>query len=368
MTPAPERPQTVSLAAIPGDDIGPEIVAATVAVLGAATTRRGVTLHVETLPGGEAAVGTHGSTLPDETLEALRRHPGALLGPVGHGRYPVGDPRYPNPSGVLRKRLDLYANIRPARTWTAPEPGREPIDLVVVRENTEGFYADRNVLDGNGELRPDEDTVMSVRVVTRRACLRIAEQAFAVARARGRPDAHVIAVHKANVLRRGDGLFLECCREVAERYPDVALKDRHVDAFAAELVTDPARIDVVVTTNMFGDILSDIAAALVGGLGLAPGLNAGDAQAVAQATHGSAPDIEPTSANPIAEILSGGLLLDWLGRAQGSPVLEEAARDVEAAVERVLRSGEVRTPDLGGTATTAEVADAIVGALGDDPA
>jgi len=353
----------ITIAVLAGDDIGPEVVDATVAVLDQAASARGIPIAWERLPVGLAAVDEHGSTLPDRTIERLREIPGWILGPVSHRDYPLGDQRYRNPSGYLRKNFELYANLRPSRGWAGVPAVHPDLDLVIVRENTEGFYADRNMLDGNGELRPDEDTVISVRLVTRRASVRVARQAFELARSRDKKKT-VTAVHKANVLRRGDGLFLACCREVAADYPDVNFDDYLVDAFAMRLILRPDVHDVVVTTNMFGDILSDEAAGLVGGLGLAPGLNTGDDHAMAQAVHGSAPDISGRGiANPTAEILSGAMLLDWLGRTRGPEVLSAAARDIERAVGVALAEGSKLTPDLGGKAGTTQLTEAIISAL-----
>ena len=360
MTPAAQR---VTIAVLEGDDIGPEVVAATVEVLEQAARNRGVAIDWEWLPSGIAAVRDHGSTLPDAVVARLREIPGWILGPVGHHAYPMGDLRFRNPSGYLRKNFELYSNVRPSRSWPGVASVSDAVDLVIVRENTEGFYADRNVLDGNGEFRPDEDMVISLRVVTRRASMRVARQAFELARYRGR-HRKVTAVHKANVLRRGDGLFLACCREVASEYPDIKLDDFLVDAFAMRLITRPAEHDVIVTTNMFGDILSDASAGLVGGLGLAPGLNIGEDHAMAQAVHGSAPDISGHGiANPIAEILSGALLFGWLGRSADLAGLRDAGHDIDAAVARVLSARDRLTPDLGGTASTTALTASIVAQL-----
>jgi 3-isopropylmalate dehydrogenase len=354
----------VPIAVIEGDDIGPEIVRETVKVLDAAATRHGFSIGWRPLPAGVSALAEHGSTLPEYTIAALREVPGWILGPVSHLEYPVGDPRYINPSGYLRKHFALYSNVRPCRAWPGVHALRPELDLVIVRENTEGFYADRNVLDGNGELRPDEDTVISVRVVTRRASRNVIREAFELATRPGRAK-RVTAVHKANVLKYGDGLFLECFREIAAGYPDVVIDDFLVDAFAMRLAMRPAEHDVVVTTNMFGDILSDEAAGLVGGLGLAPGLNVGADHAMGQAVHGSAPDIAGTmTANPIAEILSGALLLDWLGRTSAGPQAAAAGEDIQRAVSSVLAAGAHLTRDLGGQASTGVLGDAIVTALG----
>ncbi len=349
-----------------GDGIGPEVVP--VAVEAAEEAARTVGLAVEwvELPVGLSAYARTGETLPAQTVQALQTCHGWVLGPVEHHRY---DPRLPgmrNPSGVLRKHFDLYANVRPARNLPGVPSRYEGVDLVVVRENTEGFYPDRNVQEGDAELRVTDDVVVSLRVVTRRACVRVAEYAFALAAARavrrGRPG-RLTAVHKANVLRRGDGMFLACCREVASRYPQVAFEDVHVDAAAYFLVRQPDRYDVLVTTNLFGDILSDLAAGLVGSLGVAPSLNAGDGHAMAQAVHGSAPDIAGRGiANPTAEVLSLAMLFGWLGRRHGDPAATEAGRRLEAAVHGALAAG-VLTPDLGGACTTAEFGRAVRGRL-----
>lgn len=353
-------PARVSIAVLPGDGIGPDIVEAAVSVLDAAARKYGIELDFATLPVGLRALETHGKTLPRETLAALRQYSGWILGPVSHHIYPRDDSRYVNPSGYLRKHFDLYANIRPVISLPGAHGLQQHVDLIVVRENTEGFYADRNLLDGNGELRPNRDLVLSVRVVSRRGSLRVARQAFRLAQFRaGRR--RVTAVHKANVLRLGDSLFLKSCQRVARDFPDVSLDDLHVDAFAAALVQRPQQFDVIVTTNMFGDILSNEAAALVGGLGLAPGLNLGDRFAMAQAAHGSAPDIEHLHvANPVAEILSGKLLLSWLAGLHNLPGLHQAAADIDSAIRAAFDDGQTMTSDLGGTATTAAFTEAVL--------
>lgn len=355
--------EPLRISVMEGDGIGPDIVRATVAVLDAAARRAGTPLLFETLPIGLAAVATHGSTFPEVTLDGLRGSHGWILGPVTHHVYDYANPGNVNTSAFLRKRFELFANVRPSRSYPGVVCLYPDVDLVIVRENTEGFYADRNVLDGNGEFRPSADEVISVRVVTRRASLRVAREAFRLARARGR-QRRVTAVHKANVLRRGCGLFLEACRTVAAEFPEIEFNDLHADVFAMRLILRPQEFDVVVTTNLFGDIFSDEASALVGGLGMAPGLNIGDQMAMAQATHGSAPDIADRHiGNPCAEILSGKLLLEWLSARYAQPGLGDAARRVEDAVVETLRRGERLTPDLGGDSTTAETADEILAAV-----
>ncbi len=354
---------TLRIAVMEGDGIGPDIVRATVAVLEAATRSAGAPLLFETLPVGLAAASRHNSTLPAVTLEGLKRCPGWILGPVTHHIYDYSNPLNVNPSAFLRTRFELFANVRPSRSYPGVHCLYPDVDLVIVRENTEGFYADRNVLDGNGEFRPTPDVVISIRVVTRRASLRVAREAFRLARARGKRH-RVTAVHKANVLRRGYGLFLEACRTVAAEFLEIEFNDLHADVFAMRLILRPQDFDVVVTTNLFGDIFSDEASALVGGLGMAPGLNIGEGIAMAQATHGSAPDIADRHiGNPCAEILSGKLLLEWLAARYDQPRLFEAARTVETAVTETLRNGDRLTPDLGGSSTTAEMGEEILTAV-----
>jgi 3-isopropylmalate dehydrogenase len=345
-----------------GDGIGPEIVPAAVGAMEAALKKHGGAVELIPKPIGLAALERMGRTVPEETHEAIAAADGVILGPVTSHVYDIFKPEAANPSAYLRKTFELYANHRPARSRASVQGRASDVDLVVMRENTEGFYADRNLMDGNGELRPDPDTVLSVRLITRKACLRIARAGFELARARG-SKRRVSLVHKANVLRRGDGLFLECCREVAKSYPEIAVDDFHIDAAAMHMVMHPAHFDVIVTTNMYGDILSDEAAGMVGGLGLAPALNAGDKIAMAQAVHGSAPDIAGRGiANPAAEILSVAML-DWLGTRRGDAALRAAARAMDAAVDQALVRGTALTPDLGGKGTTRSFAEAVGDAL-----
>lgn len=347
------------IAVMPGDGIGPEIVQETVRILKAAAgSTAGLSLDFGTRPVGLEAYQQRGSTLPEDVLRELQDYDGWLLGPVTTHLYETA--AMPNVSGQLRKRFDLYANVRPAQSFPGVPSLYKDVDLIVVRENTEGFYADRNLLDGNGELRPDADTVLSMRLVTRRSSLRLARIAFELAKGRRK---RVTVVHKANVLRRGCGLFLEACREIAREYPDIQVNDLHVDAAAMHLVMRPQDFDVIATTNMFGDILSDEASGLVGGLGMAPGLNVGDRFLMAQATHGSAPDIAGRGiANPCAEILSGALLLRWLGMRNCDEAAISAAARIERAVVTILGKGK-RTPDLGGTASTSELGEAVASVL-----
>lgn len=337
----------IRLLVLDGDGIGPEISAATVEVLRAADRRIPMGLGFEKALIGFAALKERGTTFPSEVLEAARQADGVILGPVSHNDYPAASEGGLNPSGQLRKNLDLYANIRPAvsRAGFPPRCGK-PIDLIVVRENTEGFYSDRSMYMGPGEIMPTPDLALSLRKVTRLGSTRIAEQAFKIAMQRRKK---VTAVHKANVLRLSDGLFLECVREVAARYPDVAYEEKIIDAMAALLVRDSSVFDVIVTTNMFGDILSDQASEISGSLGLAASLNAGTDHAVAQAQHGSAPDIAGHDvANPSSLIGSAAMLLNWLGERRGESHLIEVSQLIEAALIKTISTPEHRTGDLGG--------------------
>ena len=350
------------LLVLEGDGIGPEIVRATRAVLEAADRAFGLGLSFETGIVGFGALERDGSTIPAAVIDAARAADGIVLGPVSHNDYPPAAEGGLNPSGVLRTSLDLYANIRPARTPDGLGTGR-PVDLVTVRENTEGFYADRNMHLGAGEFMPAPDMALAVRKVTRRASRRIAEAAFALAATR--PARHVTAVHKANVLRLSDGLFLAECRAVAGAHPAIRYDEVLVDAMAAHLVRDASRYDVIVTTNMYGDILSDLAAELAGGLGLAGSLNAGGAHAMAQAQHGSAPDIAGKgTANPASLIASAAMLLDRLAARRGEEALARAARGIEGGLAAALRDPATRTPDIGGTATTDGMAQAVADRIG----
>lgn len=348
----------LSILVLPGDGIGPEITAATMRVVERANAAFGLGLAFSEGEIGFAALERAGTTLPESVMAAARAADGIILGPVSHNDYPPRAEGGINVSGELRVKLDLFANIRPNRS----RPGlaantRGGIDLVIVRENTEGFYADRNMFAGNGEFMPTEDMALAVRKITAAASRRIARAAFEIARERRRK---VTAVHKANVLRVSDGLFLREVRKVAGEFPEVALEEILVDAMAALLVRDARPFDVIVTTNMYGDILSDEAGELSGSLGLAGSLNAGTTHAFAQAQHGSAPDLAGRNrANPTALILSAAMLLAWLGRRHKEERLCRAAAAVDAAVDATLADPKTRTPDLGGSCGTDAFAAAV---------
>jgi isocitrate/isopropylmalate dehydrogenase len=331
---------------LPGDGIGPEITEATLAVLDRANSKFKLGLEWQTEEIGVAALKKHGSTLPEAVMDAARTAPGIILGPVDHLQYPSREEGGINPSGEFRVKLDLFANIRPAVSRMGVGLTGKPVDLVIFRECTEGFYADRNMFMGRGEFMPTEDMAISIRKVTARQCRRISEVAFQWARKRRKK---VTAVHKANVLHISDGLFLREVRAVAKDYPDVELDEKIVDAMAALLVRDPSKFDCIVTGNMFGDILSDEASEISGGLGLAGSVMAGDDACCAQAQHGSAPDIQgQDKANPTSLILSAGMLLEWLAERHKRSEFSDAAKAIESAIDAALQSEDTRTRDLGG--------------------
>jgi 3-isopropylmalate dehydrogenase len=336
---------------LPGDGIGPEISAATLEVLRATSERFHLDLHITEDVVGFESLKRYGATVRPELLDAVRKADGFVLGPASSLDFRDESRGEINPSKYFRKHLDLFANIRPAKTYPGFPGHVGEFDLVVVRENTEGFYADRNMEAGSGEILVTRDVAISLRRITRYCCERIAHTAFRLAQRRRR---HVSAIHKANVLKISDGLFLEVCRSVARGFPEVTLDEFIVDAMLAHVVRAPKRFDVILTTNMFGDILSDLTAELSGSIGLGGSLNAGSDYAMGQAAHGSAPDIAGRNvANPFSLILSSALLLAWLGERKGAPALQAAASRIEAAVSEAISAHEA-TGDVGGRLGTRE--------------
>jgi isocitrate dehydrogenase (NAD+) len=331
---------------IPGDGIGPELAEATTRVLEAT----GIEFEWEPMAAGEATLATSGTPLPDEVLESVRRNKVALKGPI---TTPVGV-GFRSANVTLRQALGLYANLRPARSMVGLHTRYENVDLVIVRENTEDLYAGIEHMVG-------PDAAESIKIITRAASERIARFAFEYAVANGRHK--VTAVHKANIMKLSDGLFLESCRTIAAAYEGrIEFEDRIVDNMCMQLVQKPELYDVLVLPNLYGDIISDLAAGLVGGLGVAPGANIGDDAAVFEPVHGSAPKYAGLDkANPTALILSGALMLRHLGYP------EEGER-VETAVREIIAEGQTVTSDLGGTAGTAAFADAIIDRLSATPA
>lgn len=350
---------------IAGDGIGPEITDAARVLTEMVFQRwKPNSLVWKSAPVGWEAIKKQQPPLPNETLKILEKCDGWIMGPHDSASYPKQFQQSLNPSGSIRKHFDLFSNIRPAKRLNTFLDGQKSLDLVIVRENTEGFYADRNMFKGIGEFMPDPNTAMAVGVFTRRACERIARSAFELAMTRNKK---VSIVHKANVLKLTHGLFLESCRKISDEFPEVAVNDFHMDAMAALLVRQPEEFDVIVTTNMFGDILSDLGAELAGSLGLGASLNAGEDYAMAQAAHGSAPDLAgKNKANPCGLILSVAMLLHWLAMRHQEPELMKAAETLEKSVYRTLISG-VKTPDLGGVVGTRQFTASLIKCLCEYP-
>jgi len=345
-----------------GDDIGHEIVPAAVDVVKAAAEKTGLKIDWRPMPIGRTALDTHGSTFPEGTMETLAKMDGFILGPIGHQAYPKV-PGAINPHPIMRKGFNLFANVRPTKSFPGLGAIYDDIDLVIVRENNEGFQPDRNVVAGSGEFRPTQEMTISVRVITRLGSSRVARAAFEIARQRKK---RLTVVHKNTVFKLGCGMFVEECHRVAKEFPDVTVDEVIVDTMAMRLIRDPQSFDVIVTTNMFGDILTDEAAGLVGGLGMAPGLCIGEGNlAMAQATHGSAPDIAGKGiANPFAMIESARMMIEWLGHNRGIPQAVEVGAIMERAIARALANPETRTRDIRGTAGTDGMTRGIIAALG----
>lgn len=343
-----------------GDDIGLEIVPVAVQVLQTAIEKyKEIKVDWVDLPIGYPCYLENGETLPESTLNTLYELDGWIMGPIGHMAYPKNDPKAINPHPLLRRQFDLVSNIRPAKSYPFIPSLHKNVDVVIIRENNEGFQPDRNMYRGIGEFMPTQDMALSVRVITKRNSEMAARTAFELARQRGGMK-KVTAIHKNTVFKLGCGLFIDSCREVSKDYPDIKFETAVVDTFAMKLAMAPQNFDVVVCTNMFGDILTDLAAGLVGGLGMAPGLCVGPNYVMAQATHGSAPDIVGKHiANPYAIIMSAQMMLAWLGNKKKDSAAIEASRDIETGVHKVLTELKYVTPDLNGTASTEEMGRAI---------
>lgn len=330
--------KTITL--IKGDGIGPEVANAVVKIIAAT----GAAIDWDVAPAGADAFEKCGTVLPEYTVDSVKKNKVALKGPVGT---PIGE-GFKSISVVLRKRLELYANLRPVKSLPKINARYQNIDLIIVRENTEGLYSgiEHEVVPG---------VVESLKIITEKASTRIAEFAFQYARNYHRKK--VTAVHKANIMKLSDGLFLQCSRKVAEKYPDIQYDEKIVDNACMQLILNPYQFDVMVLENLYGDIVSDLCAGLVGGLGTAPGANIGNEYAIFEAVHGSAPDIAGKNlANPIALLRSAILMLEYLGE-------QPAANRIQQAIEQVLDVGKVLTRDLGGTATTTEITQAIIDEL-----
>jgi 3-isopropylmalate dehydrogenase len=347
----------MKIVVLPGDGIGPETMAVTVDVLQAASVRFGLNLELLHDIAGHESLKKQGATVTPALLEKVKNADGLMLGPMATYDFKDEAKGEINPSKFFRKSLDLFANIRPSRTYTGVKTITGPFDLVVVRENTEGFYADRNVESGNSEILVTPDVAISLRRITRECCERIARSAFQLAMQRRK---HLSLVHKHNVLKITDGIFLDACHRVAAEFPEVTVDDFIVDAMMAHVVRAPDRFDVIVTTNMFGDILSDLTAELSGSLGLGGSLNAGLHNAMGQAAHGSAPDIAGQDiANPFSLITSAAMLLGWHAQRSGHLSYLQASRAIEDAINACIAAGE-STRDIGGALGTQATGKAVV--------
>jgi 3-isopropylmalate dehydrogenase len=328
------------VALIEGDGTGPEQSASVKEVLASASNIFGISVDFVPVDAGDRALKKYGTALPDQTLKTITECESCLKGPVGESAYDV--------IITMRQRLDLFANIRPAKAMPNVPSLNPKTDLVIVRENTEDLYA--------GLESGDDQRATATRVITRKASERIAKFAFELARQRKN---NVTAIHKVNVMKKTDGVFLSACRVVSASYCDVQFSDMLVDAAAMNLIRNPQAFDVIVTTNMFGDILSDEAAQVVGGLGLAASANIGERFAIFEPVHGCAPDIAGKNiANPTSLVLSATMMLDWLSQKKQDQNLARAARGIRNAVEACLSAGQY-TPDLGGKLTTSSMAKAI---------
>ncbi|GAM76224.1 3-isopropylmalate dehydrogenase [Vibrio ishigakensis] len=340
----------MKLLVLPGDGIGPEITQAAVKVLNVADSKFNLGLSCEFDDVGFDSLEKYGTTLRQETLEKAKTYDGIILGTQSHADYPKPEQGGRNVSAGFRIGLDLYANVRPARSRsflpTNMSEGKS-IDLVIMREATEGFYPDRNMTEGWGEVKTTPDMALSIRKITRHCSERIARKAFELAMSR---DKKVTAIHKANSFHMTDGLFLEAVNDVAKEFPEVELDDLLVDASTAHLVRTPERFDVLVATNFYGDIISDLASELSGSLGLAGSMMASDEHCCAQAQHGSAPDIAGLDkANPTSMILSVSMLIEWMGQKHQREDLITASKAINAAVDATLENPNYRTADLGGS-------------------
>jgi isocitrate dehydrogenase (NAD+) len=330
---------TYNITLIPGDGIGPEVTGAAKMVLEAT----GVEINWEIVEAGEKVIEKYGTPLPDYVIDSIKRNRVALKGPV---TTPVGT-GFRSINVALRQALKLYANVRTVKSYKGVPSRYKNIDLVIVRENTEGLYMGIEHMVG-------EDAAESIKIITRKASERIAKFAFELARKEERRK--VTAVHKANIMKCTDGLFLDCVRKVSQEYPEIVFEDVIVDAMSMKLVQTPQDYEVLVMPNLYGDILSDLAAGLVGGLGVVPGANIGDREVVFEPAHGSAPELDSNIANPTATILSGIMMLMYLGE-------REAAGRAEKAVAKILKEGKKLTPDLGGNTGTTEYANVIIDAI-----
>jgi isocitrate/isopropylmalate dehydrogenase len=341
--------KSFKIALVPGDGVGTEVVGATREILEALVKRDGgFSMGLTEYAAGKTAYEKTGDSLPADTLKGIAASDATLMGAMATGLVPP-----PSPMGKLRKEMDLYADVRPIQSYPGVWCLKDDLDIIIIRETTQGFLADRNLYKGNGEFMPDKDTVLSLRVLTRHACERIARFACDYAMRLSRKK--ITVAHKANVLRLGDNFFLDICRETAQGYPGLTMNDEYIDTVANRLISRPESYDVILTTNMYGDIVSDEAAALVSSL--VPTANFGKDGAIFRPIHESLLDMAGKNVvNPIPTVLCGVMMLDYLGAGK-------AAARLRKAVGAVLVEGRVKTADLGGKSSTSDMTAAIIAAL-----
>jgi 3-isopropylmalate dehydrogenase len=350
--------RSFNIGVLAGDGIGPEVSESTVEVLRAAAKRCCLGLHLAPALVGWKAREKHGNLLPEETMDVLRAADGWIMGPTFAGEYPKDDHTKGHPSGYLRRNFKLFANVRPVQAWPQLDPLVRDLDITVLRENTEGFYPDRNLAWGYGEFKPTDDVALSLRVITRAACQRFARFAMEYAAATGVNRLHV--VHKRTALPQTEGLFIGEFEALRAEFPKVELNLLRVDTFSSSFPRHHKEYRLVATTNLFGDILSDQASGLAGGVGLAPSLNAGSEHAMAQAVHGTAADIAGKGlANPAALILSAALLMRWLYQRTKVLAARKTAELMEIGVKAAIGKG-AGTADIGGTTSTNAFTIAII--------
>ena len=351
-----------NIGVLAGDGIGPEITDATIEVLRAASERTGLKLRLTHCLVGWKAREQEGTLLAEATEQTLLASDGWIMGPTFAGEYPKDDHTHGHPSGYLRRIFKLFANVRPVRAWPQLGPLIPDLDVTIIRENTEGFYPDRNLAWGYGEFKPTDDVALSLRVITGVACDRFARFSLDYAVAQGESLLHI--AHKRTAMPQTEGLFIGSFEKLASEYPTIMLNPLRVDTFSSSLPRRHKEFRLVATTNLFGDILSDQASGLAGGVGLAPSLNAGSDHAMAQAVHGTAPDIAGKGvANPSALILSTAQLLDWLYQRTREPACCSTAQLLQQGVARAIGCG-TRTADLGGGASTSTFTKAVIAAMG----
>ncbi|HEX7032478.1 MAG TPA: isocitrate/isopropylmalate dehydrogenase family protein [Nitrososphaera sp.] len=336
-----------NISLIRGDGIGPEQTAAAKKILETISDKSSTKFEISEVDAGDGALAKHGKALPEWTIDVIRKSQACLKGPVGESAADV--------IIVLRRMFDLYANVRPAKSYPNIPCLSDKVDLVIVRENTEDVYL-------GWEFNADENTIVALRVTSERASRRIAEYAFKTAILRNNKR-RVAAVHKRNVLRKGDGLFAATCKDVAKKYPEIQYSELYVDACAMNLIRNPEELDVIVTTNLFGDILSDEAAQVVGGLGMGPAANIGEQFALFEPVHGAAFDIAgKNAANPSSILLSAKMMLEWLGDKHGDKNAIAEGKRIEDAIVNTLKKGE-KTKDIGGRLSTTEFTELVAEAM-----